>query len=265
MSVKGARILVVGGSAGLGRETGLQAARAGASVAFAARRKDRLDQAVAEAGGGVAVQLDVTDPASVEAGVADALAQLGGIDVLLYASGWADMAPLHTETADHWQRMFATNVIGASSVVQALLPALPSDAVLAFLTSSSTDRRLWGMHGYAATKAALDRYLVGLKDEQPKLRITQLQIGPTIGTEFGNDFAGDVLTEGLARWVTSGSHMAGLMTVPDAGGVILGVLALLRAHPAVDLPRVQVDPAGGTLTLPPTQEAVAQAYASLAD
>src|SRR5262249_58281085 len=48
----GRRILVIGGSSGVGREVGLAASRAGARVAFAARRRDLLDQAAEEARNG---------------------------------------------------------------------------------------------------------------------------------------------------------------------------------------------------------------------
>jgi NAD(P)-dependent dehydrogenase (short-subunit alcohol dehydrogenase family) len=50
-TLEGYRILVVGASSGIGRAVGLQAAQAGASVAFAARRVERLEEAVEAAGG----------------------------------------------------------------------------------------------------------------------------------------------------------------------------------------------------------------------
>ena len=81
MDLDGKRILVVGASSGIGREVGLQLARCGARVAFAARRLERLTDAVAEAGGGaVAIACDTRDPASCEEVVATAVARLGGLD-----------------------------------------------------------------------------------------------------------------------------------------------------------------------------------------
>ena len=61
--LRGRRVLVIGGSSGVGREVGLLASRAGARVAFAARRRERLESAVAEAGAGaIAMPCDVTAP-----------------------------------------------------------------------------------------------------------------------------------------------------------------------------------------------------------
>jgi len=64
------RALVVGSSSGIGREVGL---RLGARVAFHGRRRERLDECVARAGGGVVVVADVADPAACEAMVDEAV------------------------------------------------------------------------------------------------------------------------------------------------------------------------------------------------
>ena len=68
--LRGRRILVIGASSGVGREVGRLASRAGARVAFAARRKELLDAAVAEAGdGAIAVRCDVTASDCAHSGV----------------------------------------------------------------------------------------------------------------------------------------------------------------------------------------------------
>jgi NAD(P)-dependent dehydrogenase (short-subunit alcohol dehydrogenase family) len=209
--------------------------------------------------------MDVTDGASVAAGMAEAVGHLGGLDVLVYASGWASLAPLAEETEDNLRRMFETNVIGAASVVRAALPHLTPATILAFLSSTNTHRRLWGLSGYGASKAAFDRYVIGLRDEHPRLRVVRLRIGSTIGTEFGDGFDGATLTEALARWVVGGVHTARLMAVPDVASVVVGVLSLLRSHPGVDMPEVLLDPPGGLATVPVTPDVVAQAYSALED
>src|SRR2546430_195454 len=186
MGLTGARVLVVGASAGIGREIGLAATRAGATVAFAARRKERLEDAVADAGSGIAVVLDVTEPSSVEQGIDIAVGELGGLDVVVYASGVASIAPLSDETEDSWRRTFATNVIGAATVAKVALPHLAPEGVLLFTSSSNTYRRLWGLSAYGASKAALDRLIEGLRDEHPSVRIVRATLGQTVGTEFGD-------------------------------------------------------------------------------
>jgi len=78
------RLLVVGASSGMGRAAALSLARSGASVAFASRRREALDEAVSEAGSGTVITLDVLDEQDVERGVTEAAAALGGLDGILY-------------------------------------------------------------------------------------------------------------------------------------------------------------------------------------
>jgi NADP-dependent 3-hydroxy acid dehydrogenase YdfG len=247
MSLEGARMLVVGASAGIGRQIGLAAARAGASVAFAARRKDRLDDLVRVTRSSQAVMLDVTDRASVDAGVAEAVAALGGLDVVVFTSGVASLSPLAEETETSWRRMLDTNVVGAASVAAAVVPHLDASGVLLFTSSTNTHRRLWGLSAYGASKAALDRLAEGLRDEHPTLRIVRAVIGPTTGTEFGDDFDGPTLSEAMQRWVAGSTHTATMMEVEDVGEVAVRLLAVLRAFPTVDIPVVHLDPAGGPM------------------
>jgi NAD(P)-dependent dehydrogenase (short-subunit alcohol dehydrogenase family) len=263
MSLDGARLLVVGASAGIGRQIGLAAARSGAVVAFAARREDRLREAVEAAGGGHAIALDVTDRAAATAGVQRAVDALGGLDAVVYASGVASIAPLAEETEENWRRILDTNVVGAATVAMAALPHVDGGGVLLFLSSSNTHRRLWGLTAYGASKAALDRLVDGLRDEHPSTRCMRVTIGPTAGTEFGDAFDGATLTDAMPRWVVAGQQTARMMTVEQAGDAIAAVLALLRAFPAVSIPHLDLDPAGGVLTLPPGPEAMAQFFASL--
>src|SRR5215475_7998905 len=82
--LSGRRVLVIGASSGVGREVGLAASRAGARVAFAARRRDLLERAAAEAGAGaLAVCCDVTESDDCARAVHEAASALGGIDAFV--------------------------------------------------------------------------------------------------------------------------------------------------------------------------------------
>src|SRR5687768_3681854 len=125
MGLEGSRVLVVGASSGIGRVLGLQAAAAGASVAFAARRRELVDSAAAEAGGGsVGLVCDVRDEASCAAVVADAVAALGGIDAVVYATAIDVLVRIADAPASVWADTFATNVFGAGLITAAALPHL---------------------------------------------------------------------------------------------------------------------------------------------
>ncbi|MGH9084274.1 MAG: SDR family oxidoreductase, partial [Acidimicrobiales bacterium] len=129
--------MVVGASSGLGRCIGTGLARRGSRVALLARRRDRLDAAVAEAGeAALAIECDVTDATACRRAIQEAVAHLGGIDALVYAPGIGHLARIEDTDFDTWQRVFATNVTGASVVTSAALPFLQETAGVALYLSS---------------------------------------------------------------------------------------------------------------------------------
>ncbi len=258
----GARVLVVGGSAGIGQEAGLAAARSGAHVVFSARRADRLQEIAARAGRGHAVQLDVRDDASIAAGVAEAVDRLGGLDAVIHAAGTGRMATLADETADGWRHVLETNVIGSALVAKAVIPHLEEtgSGVMLFCSSDSDEQPRWGLSSYSVSKAALNRLVAGLRAEHPDVRFVRTSIGSTIGTEFGNNFDGDMLNEAFAHWLVSAQHTAKLMTAEELGAVLAELIATLLGHPDVDMPSISLVPPGGPMTLPPTPEMAAKVF-----
>src|SRR5262245_10653976 len=97
------RLLVLGASSGVGRAVGALASRAGARVAFAARREDRLAEAAAGAPGAVAVACDVRDEAGCARAVVGAIEALGGLDALVYAAGMSPLGLLESATQAEWR------------------------------------------------------------------------------------------------------------------------------------------------------------------
>jgi len=126
--------VVTGASSGIGAATAERLAAEGFDVVLAARRQDRL-AALAERIGGRAVQLDVTDPTSVEAFAAG----LDRVDVLVNNAGGAfDAAPVAEADLDSWQRSYDVNVLGTVRVTKALLPALKASGAGDVLFVGST-------------------------------------------------------------------------------------------------------------------------------
>ena len=263
--LKGARVLIVGASAGIGQETGLAAAKAGAKVAFAARRVDKLEELVAQAGGGCAIPLDVRDEASIADGVARAVDHLGGLDAVVHSAGTARMGTLADENAERWREVLETNVIGAALVAQQVIPHLAASplGVMLFCSSTSDDQPRWGLSAYAVSKAALNRLVEELRHEHRDVRFIRTTIGSTIGTEFGNNFDGEILMQALAQWVVSAQATAKMMTAPDLGAVLSELLDMLLRHPDVDMPQLSLEPPGGTMTLPATPDMLTKFYESM--
>ncbi len=114
--------LVTGASGSLGRHFADVLSRAGAAVALAARRLDRLETIAAEIGaaGGeaMAVALDVTDAGSIGAAFAAAEERLGPVSVLVNNAGTAVTKPLLEHDEADWDKVMDTNLKGAWLVAQ---------------------------------------------------------------------------------------------------------------------------------------------------
>lgn len=124
LRLDGKTALVTGASSGLGDRFARLLAESGAAVAVAARRIERLEQlasAIATHGGRAhAVAMDVTDVASIRAGVAAAEAALGPIDVLVNNSGVSVTARIGDVEETDYDFVMNTNLKGAFFVAQAV-------------------------------------------------------------------------------------------------------------------------------------------------
>ena len=122
IDLSGRVALVTGASSGLGTQFAKTLAGAGAAVALAGRRVDRLKalRAEIEAAGGVAhvVALDVTDLGSIKAAVAHTETEMGGIDILVNNSGVSTTQKLVDVSEEDYDFIFGTNTKGAFFVAQ---------------------------------------------------------------------------------------------------------------------------------------------------
>ena len=115
--------LVTGASSGIGEATARALAEQGATVAVAARRKDRLDALAAEIGG-LAIETDVTDREQAVAAVEHAAREFGRLDIVINNAGVMLLGPIVDAPVDEWDRMVALNLQGLLYVAHAALPHL---------------------------------------------------------------------------------------------------------------------------------------------
>src|SRR4051812_4283427 len=234
-----ARVLVVGASAGIGRAFAHHAAAMGAQVCVTARRGDKL----AELEGCRPIVADITDPEQCRRVVDEAVADLGVIDLLLHSAGAGTMAAIdHIDTAG-WARDYAVNVLGPTCITAAALPHLAPDAIVSFLSSESTTETRWGMSAYTASKAALEATIRSWRVEHPERRFQRIVMGATMPTDFGNHFSEEVLTTAFERWASTGIAMT-VMETDEVGRHLANTMAVLLAHPTIDVPDLTLDPRG---------------------
>jgi NADP-dependent 3-hydroxy acid dehydrogenase YdfG len=177
--------VVTGASSGIGAATAERLAADGFDVVLAARRLDRLT-ALAERTGGRAVQLDVTDPASVEAFVAG----LDRVDVLVNNAGGAfDANPVADADLDSWQRTYDVNVLGTVRLTKALLPALRASGTgdLVFVGSTAGLVSYEGGASYTAAKHGVHTLAETLRLElvYDPVRVVEIAPGMVRTEEFG--------------------------------------------------------------------------------
>jgi 2-hydroxycyclohexanecarboxyl-CoA dehydrogenase len=114
---------VTGGAGGIGGEICRQLAAAGHRVAVADLTGSKSAE-VARAIGGIPLDLDVTDPSSVERAARDAAARLGPVDVCVNCAGWDELKPFVETDDDFLRRVLEINLAGAIRVCRALLPGM---------------------------------------------------------------------------------------------------------------------------------------------
>ena len=121
-SLRGRVVLVAGGTGAIGSEMARAVAAYGARVAVAGRSQERAAQVAAQISesGAMGVSIEVTDPASVEAGVAAVQEGLGPIDVLINAAGTHIEGAAEELPLEAWNRVLDVNLRGAFLLSQAV-------------------------------------------------------------------------------------------------------------------------------------------------
>jgi NADP-dependent 3-hydroxy acid dehydrogenase YdfG len=115
--------LVTGASSGIGEATARALARAGAKIAVAARRKDRLEALAAEIDA-LVIEADVAEREQATEAVERTVAELGRLDTVVNNAGVMLLGPAAEAPLEEWEQMVAVNVQGVLSVSHAAIPHL---------------------------------------------------------------------------------------------------------------------------------------------
>jgi 2-keto-3-deoxy-L-fuconate dehydrogenase len=147
----GLRVLVTGGSSGIGHAIASAALTRGASVAVL-----DLDPSTAP-DGATSFHADVSDDDSVAASVSAAADSLGGLDIVINNAGIGAQGTVETNSLDEWRRVFEINVFGMVRVMRAALPHLrrSSHAAVVNTCSIAATAGLPERAVYSASKGAV--------------------------------------------------------------------------------------------------------------
>jgi 3-oxoacyl-[acyl-carrier protein] reductase len=182
------RFLITGGSQGIGAALVARARDAGHAVVFTGRN-ERLMADVAARTGAHGIKADVGHAEDNARTVAESLARMGGIDVLINNAGYAYRAEIGAMNVDEMRRMFETNVFGLVDLTNRIVPMMRKAAEGDIVNIASTS----GMKGAAtATAYAASKWAVrGITQcWQAELRPHGIRVTCVCPSEVQTDFGG---------------------------------------------------------------------------
>ena len=122
--MKNSRVaLVTGGGGGIGRAICTGLAQTGHRVAVADKVVERAREAARDAGG-LAVEMDVANPASITEAVAQVVVELGPVEVCVNCAGWDELKPFLDTDDAFLQKVLEINLAGPMRVVRSVLPSM---------------------------------------------------------------------------------------------------------------------------------------------
>jgi NAD(P)-dependent dehydrogenase (short-subunit alcohol dehydrogenase family) len=182
----GKTVLITGASSGIGRATAELFAAKGWTVAATMRTPNASD--LGQVSPSIRLfALDVTDQASVDAAVADVIAQCGGIDVVVNNAGYGLMGPFEAQTEAQIRRQFDCNLFGVMNVTRAVLPHMRERKQGRIVNVGSAAGRITMplYTAYCATKWALEGFseALWLELRQHNIKVKIIEPG-MVKTDF---------------------------------------------------------------------------------
>jgi 3-oxoacyl-[acyl-carrier protein] reductase len=184
MKLEGRVALITGASQGIGHACALALARQGASLAVAARNREKLDELVKEietAGGkAAAFVIDVADEEQIKSGIKSAIAHFGKIDILVNNAGITrDQLVMRMKRAD-WDSVLNTNLTSAYLCIQQVIPPMLKQRWGRIINITSVFGQMGqaGQANYAASKAGLIGLTMAMAREVASRNITCNAVAP---------------------------------------------------------------------------------------
>jgi NADP-dependent 3-hydroxy acid dehydrogenase YdfG len=200
--LSGRVVAVTGASSGIGEATALACARAGASVAVAARRTERIEalaeRIVQEGGEALAVTADVGEESEANAFIARTHERFGRLDVLVNNAGVMLLGSIEGAPTEEWRRMIHVNVMGVLYCTHGALPLMRAQGGGDIVNISSVGGRVLGRYSgvYSLTKFGIGAFSEALRQENVEtgIRVTLIEPG-RVDTELRTHVREEVVRE----------------------------------------------------------------------
>ena len=199
--------LVTGASSGIGDATARALAEAGAKVAIAARRHERLEVLASEltktGAEALVLAADLLREDENQRIVAETEKHFGRLDILVNNAGVMLLSPVDGANPDDWRRMLELNVLGPMVSSQAALPGMRARGGGHIVNISSTAGRIANpaASGYSASKFGIVAFSESLRREVYKdnIRVTVIEPG-AVATELREHIAHAEIRQAIDAW-----------------------------------------------------------------
>ncbi|MDO9363497.1 MAG: SDR family NAD(P)-dependent oxidoreductase [Sphingopyxis sp.] len=241
--------VVTGASKGMGRHFVAALVGAGMRVACLARPSDELDSLAGEFGDAVLpLPCDVTSSQAVDAAIAATIKAFGRIDVVIANAAVFHPFAFEQGSDDIIRDHVDINILGVAWLIRAAIPHLRETKGQIVAISSESVRMPYPMLAlYAATKAAIETLLAGLRDElrSEDIRVTVLRSGSVKGGSGGKAWSQETVAAFYKKIVETGhAAMSGESATPESMAASLLAVIALPADIGVDLIEVRAAQVG---------------------
>jgi clavulanate-9-aldehyde reductase len=241
--LNGRVVAVTGASSGIGEATALACAQAGASVALAARRTERIEALAKriedEGGQALPITADVADEAQARTFVERTASELGRLDALVNNAGVMLLGPIAGAPTEEWRRMIDVNVFGVLYCTHAALPVMKEQGSGHIVTVSSVAGRFArpGSGVYNLTKFGVGAFSEALRQEVALegIRVTLIEPG-FVATELQGHNRPEI-QEAIRNIVNDEDPLR-------AEDIANGILYAIGSPPNVAVNEILIRPAG---------------------
>jgi len=177
----GKRVVITGGTSGMGLATAKLLLNQGARVLVTGSTKKTLDSAREELGkNAIVVPSDARSLTDIDALAVRAKSELGEVDFLFLNAGYGTFAPFEGTSESAYDEMFNLNVKGPYFAAQKFAPLMPRGSAIVLTTSIANVKGMPGVSAYAAAKAGLRSLARSLAAELlPRgIRVNAVSPGP---------------------------------------------------------------------------------------